>query len=163
MSTSERGDILEQLVLEHVAAVLGHAYVDSVEPDRAFLELGFDSLAAVELRNRLGNAIGFSLPATLVFDYPNPQTLAAYLDTLVAPVGPDATRAVYEEIEQLDATLSAISQDSGDLVKITTRLEALLHKWSDAHRNSAPVEPVDDYGSATDDELFKILDAELGS
>jgi hypothetical protein len=70
---------------------------------------------------------------------------------------------VYEEIDQLDATLSAISPDGGELVKITTRLEALLHKWSDAYGNSAPVEPVGGYGSATDDELFKILDAELGS
>jgi hypothetical protein len=81
-----------------------------------------------------------SLPATLVFDYPNPQALAAYLDTVIDPAGTDAARAAYEEIDQLDATLSAISPDGGDLVKITTRLEALLHKWSDAHGNSAQVD-----------------------
>src|SRR5262249_12065497 len=141
----------------------GHVHVDSVEPDRAFLELGFDSLAALELRNRLSSTIGLSLPATLIFDYPNPCAVAAHLDTVVDPTGTDAARAVQEEIDQLDATLSAISPDGGDLTKITTRLEALLHKWSDAHGNSAPMEPLDDYGSATDDELFKILDAELGS
>lgn len=163
MSRPERGDILQELVLEYVAAVLGHVHVDSVEPDRAFGELGFDSLAAVELRNRLSNTIGLSLPATLVFDYPNPHAVAEYLDTVVDPAGTDAARAAYEEIDQLDATLSAISPDGGELVKITTRLEALLHKWSDAYGNSAPVEPVGGYGSATDDELFKILDAELGS
>jgi hypothetical protein len=134
-----------------------------VEPDRAFGELGFDSTAAVELRNRLGNTIGLRLPATLVFDYPNPQAVAAYLDTVIDPTGTDAARALYEEIDQLDATLSTISPHDGEFVKITTRLEALLHKWNDTHRNSAPVEPVGDYGSASDDELFKILDAELGS
>jgi hypothetical protein len=111
---------------------------------------------------KLGNAIGFSLPATLVFDHPNPQAVAAYLDTVIDPAGPDAARAVHEEIDQLDATLSTIAPVGGDLVKITTRLEALLHKLNDAHGNSAPVEPLGDYGSATDDELFKILDAELG-
>ncbi len=86
---------------------------------------------------------------SLVFDYPNPHAVAAYLDTVVDPAGADAARAVHEEIDQLDATLSAISPDNGELAKITTRLATLLYKWNDAHGNSAPVEPVGDYGSAS--------------
>nr|WP_232072743.1 type I polyketide synthase [Phytohabitans flavus] len=75
----ERPEAVLSLVREKVAAVLGHAGPDAIEPDWPFKDLGFDSLTAVDLRDQLASATGLSLPATLAFDYPTPEALAGYV------------------------------------------------------------------------------------
>ncbi|MEY9969623.1 3-oxoacyl-(acyl-carrier-protein) synthase/acyl carrier protein, partial [Streptacidiphilus sp. MAP12-16] len=102
VSPAERERILLDLVTSHVAAALGYPGPEAVEIGRAFKELGFDSLTAVELRNRLGAAAGLKLPATLIYDYPNSAALVRHLDESISGAGanvaaPVAVRAATDD------------------------------------------------------------------
>ncbi|MGK5642374.1 SDR family NAD(P)-dependent oxidoreductase, partial [Streptomyces sp. URMC 126] len=78
---AEQDQMLLDLVQTHSAAVLGHSSPQSIDPGHTFKELGFDSVTGVELRNRLSTATASRLPSGLIFDYPTPMVLAAFLRT----------------------------------------------------------------------------------
>ncbi|GAB2583044.1 hypothetical protein Aab01nite_85380 [Paractinoplanes abujensis] len=154
--------LLLRLVRGHVATVLGHSSADDIEPDRPFKELGFDSNAAVELRNQLNAATGVTLPATLVFDHPTSEAVAAVVRDLLTPRAADPATVVLAEVDRLDALLDS-ADVNGSRPRVTARLEALLRKWQ--RDQDSPGESAGDgldLDSATDDELFGVLDDALG-
>ena len=116
LSPDDQEWMLLTLVRGHVAAVLGQGEPEAVEPRRAFSELGFDSMIAVELRNRLNRATGLKLPATVVFDYPNTSAVAEYLREILMHDGAGRVDSEEDTLRRVLAT-TAISRfrDAGIL------------------------------------------------
>ncbi|MFD0746779.1 SDR family NAD(P)-dependent oxidoreductase [Phytohabitans flavus] len=90
LTPAQQQEHLLTVVRTHTAAILGHAGPDTIPPEQSFNNLGLDSLTAVELRNALNSTTGQRLPATLIFDYPNPSALAEYLRNLVVGAAKDS-------------------------------------------------------------------------
>ncbi|MFF1700186.1 type I polyketide synthase [Streptomyces sp. NPDC058257] len=164
LTESEREVILLDLVRGHAAAVLGYAGAEAVDAHRAFRELGFDSLTAVEVRNRLGKATGLRLPTTLVFDYPTSVALAQYLRAEIIQDDADGVDSTLAELDRLEAGLTTIAPDDSARMRITMRLEALMSKWKGAEAEApADGEAVSErLESASADEVFDFIDKELG-
>ncbi|WP_393096831.1 beta-ketoacyl reductase [Streptomyces sp. LN325] len=171
-----------QLVQDHVRSVaataLGFDGVSGVEPTKAFREMGFDSLTAVELRDQLNADTGLRLPTTLVFDHPTPADLARHLTGELFGGGQANATALLAQME--NAVARIIGSDPGQDVRILlkARLKAFLTEVEDlesdpdglnglnglngADDGTGPaVSMADRLDDATDEELFDFISRQL--
>ncbi|MFJ9155105.1 acyltransferase domain-containing protein, partial [Streptomyces sp. NPDC102270] len=149
------------LVRTEIAEVLQYTGKEAVEPRRQLKELGFDSLAAVTLRNRLAATMGLPLPATLVFDHPTPVALATRLAQELT--GPAPVVDVDGELDRIGAALAA-ADDAGVRERAAARLQELLSELDvPAVSGTAADDLADRLDDADGDDLFDLIDSELGS
>jgi acyl carrier protein len=162
----EARQLLLDVVRGHVAGVLGHAGTGPVGTERGLLDMGIDSLTAVELRNRLNRDTGLRLPTTLAFDYPTPAAIAEYLRTEIASGEAAAPRGLVADFDRLEAALARVGVDAAGHARISTRLQDLLWRWTSgpgAAGDRIAEDAAADLATASDDELFQALDGELGA
>ncbi|MFH8607041.1 SDR family NAD(P)-dependent oxidoreductase [Streptomyces sp. NPDC018029] len=173
LTAEEQHRTLLDLVRTHAAAVLGHAGTDAVRADAAFQDLGFDSLTAVELRNRLSASTGLRLPATFIFRHPTPSAIADELRAQLAPAGADPAAPLFGELDKLETVIAGHAHDESTRTRLAARLQNLLWRLDDtsvrsdhaAGASDADGDAVEnrDLESASDDELFELIDRELPS
>ncbi|MCQ1582628.1 SDR family NAD(P)-dependent oxidoreductase [Streptomyces parvus] len=164
LSPVERERAALDLVRTHAAVALGHTGPEHIAPERTFRDLGTDSLTAVALRDGLASATGLTLPATLVFDQPTPVALAEHLLGLLMPKNTVDDLPSTDELDRLEAALVRRSGDDLDRVRIVMRLESLLATTrKETGEDSADGAALADrLGHATDDELFDLVERDLG-
>jgi acyl carrier protein len=145
LPAAERRRAVVELVRRQVSEVLGHAPGVAPDQDTAFRDLGFDSLTAVELRNRLAAATGLDLPATLLFDHPTSAELADVLSAGLAPAGADP------EEDRVRAALASVPVER---LREAGLLDVLLRL---AGAQSEAAEPVADRAEVDDMDAAELI------
>uniref|UniRef100_UPI003D719007 beta-ketoacyl reductase n=1 Tax=Streptomyces cucumeris TaxID=2962890 RepID=UPI003D719007 len=168
LPVAERESVLLDLIRKHTATVLGYAAQTGIDAERGFFEMGLDSLTAVELRNRLNTASGLRLPSTALFDYASPAALARHLLAELAPDQSAPENALPAEIDRLESVLSALPEDDMARARAVVRLQSMLAKLSQAGAAPGGLGAAgddaedDDFDGVSVDELFDVIDRELG-
>ncbi|WP_254910132.1 type I polyketide synthase [Micromonospora sp. NBS 11-29] len=161
---ADRDRVLSDLVRTHAAAVLGYASIRDVDADKGFVELGFDSLTAVEFRNRLSAATGLRLPSTLIYDRPTTAAMVTHLRGALLAERSTSALSVLGELNKLEGAMRAIAADDTDRAAVAARLRELLSLWTYAEGGADDPDAGDgNLSSASAEELFHLLDDELGT
>ncbi|WP_340539825.1 type I polyketide synthase [Nocardioides sp. GXZ039] len=167
LSPQESQDVVAGLVCELIAATLAHASPTSIERNRAFSEMGFDSLTAVELRNRLDAATGLRLAVTTVFDHPTVERLSAHLVAQVAPAEVEPEDLIRAALEALEAQVLAADPQLRARAELAVRSTLERISWSTADGGATEhVEPSNDdtealRADASDEELFAFIEEQI--
>ncbi|MEU8663144.1 acyltransferase domain-containing protein, partial [Actinoplanes philippinensis] len=154
LDPADRERAVRDLVLRQCAEALGHPGDTAIPADRPFQETGMDSMTAVQLRDRLRAATGLELAATVVFEHPSPAALARHLLTLLPAGVPEAD--LPDLLDRLEAAVTGRAPDDPALTSAGARLRAVLD------RLGAGPAPVADLSGASADEIFHLIDTELG-
>jgi polyketide synthase 12 len=158
---SDRRRAVLELVRSRAALALGHDTPDSLSVRQPFRELGFDSLMAVELRNKLQAATGVALAATIVFDYPSCVELSDYIASQFAGAAP-SEGDIEAELESLELALSSLVD--GQRARAIERLQSLAGRLAEGEgENRSGAALAEQLQTATDEEIFGLIDRELGS
>ncbi|MGC4808868.1 type I polyketide synthase, partial [Micromonospora sp. DT233] len=150
-----------ELVLDTVraqaAGVLGHQSADAVPARQAFKDFGFDSLAAVELRNRLNRATGLRLPATSVFDHPTPAALADHIFGLLSPTGDRMAERLEAELRDIEVALGTLDAGPAAREGLLLQVRRLAERLGETPPEPAGPSAADRFETASDEELFAFL------
>jgi polyketide synthase 12 len=160
---AEREQALRDLIADHVAQVLGMSGQADIEPARTFRELGFDSLTAVELRNRLSTATGIRLSGTIVFDYPTPVALGEFIGKELGGSRDDdaAVLPAFSGLEKIEASLKEILASESARNRVAARLKDVLAALDPAGQ-AAGAPAAEEIKEASDDAIFDFIDNQLG-
>ncbi|KOV92395.1 hypothetical protein ADK65_34535, partial [Streptomyces sp. NRRL B-1140] len=159
LSANRRTKLVLGVVREETATVLGRGDPAAIPADRPFKEMGFDSLTAVELRNRLGRAVGFALSPTVVFDHPTPAALVDHLLAELAPGELSVADLVAVEIARLETALDDLDDGEESRREIRAQLLRILGRWDDPDAGTEEGSDGLDLDAASDEDLFKLVAA----
>ncbi|GAA2344880.1 hypothetical protein GCM10010431_80620 [Streptomyces kunmingensis] len=158
-----RRSLVTDVVRGRVAAVLGFADATAVDVSKAFRDLGFDSLTAVELRNALTAETGLRLPATLVFDHPTTLALADFLLGELADDPGDGIRDVAAELDRIEAALLALPAPDQARLRVASRLQQLMKRLDGTATDDSAGDISAKIEAATSDDIFALIDNEIGT
>jgi amino acid adenylation domain-containing protein len=157
-ATKDHWTVAWEMVHSALGAILGEELVQAIEPDRPFAELGLDSLQAVRLRNRLEEASGLRLPATLIFDQPTPRLVAERVLELATAADGEGAVSAEGELAQIEQRLRALASDEAGRATVASRLRGLVGTLDPQGQD----ETNSDLAEATGESILELIDKELG-
>ena len=161
LTKTQRHHEVLTLVRTHTATALGHTDPDTIDIDKPFRDLGFDSLTAIQLRNQLATTTGLHLQPTLIFDHPNPHTLTQHLLIELEGNRDSGIADLMAEMDRLESGFTVLSVENPQRDRLLDRIQSLLRSAGRAERNADQDDISSVLESSSDDELFDFIESGL--